>query len=58
MVKENAYERIIGDPLFLRACQGFTGQMVSLPHFAVSGQMYQVESDATYWVQVKEALSV
>lgn len=58
MVKENAYERIIGDPLFLRACQGFAGQMVSLPHFAVSGQMYQVESDATYWAQVKEALSV
>lgn len=56
LVKERGYERIIGDPLFLRALKDFSGEYISLPHFAVSGQIYQSESDEAFWKQLEKEL--
>ena len=37
LVREGSYDLIIADPLLRRACRGYAGEFIELPHFAVSG---------------------
>ena len=37
LVREGSYDLIIADPLLQRACRGYAGEFIELPHFAVSG---------------------
>ena len=56
LVRQEKYERILGDPLFLRALKDYQGEYISLPHFAVSGQIHQSKNDVTYFEQLEKAL--
>jgi nitrogenase molybdenum-iron protein alpha/beta subunit len=39
LADNDAYDIVIGDPLFRKALKHFTGTYIDLPHFAVSGRM-------------------
>lgn len=56
LVCTRKYERILCDPLLMRALPDYTGEFVPLPHFAVSGQLYQKENIDTYLADVERAL--
>lgn len=48
LVKNRGYRTIIADPLLARALPGFNGTFIPLPHFAVSGQLHAVRSEAEF----------
>ncbi|HAH62284.1 MAG TPA: nitrogenase molybdenum-iron protein [Treponema sp.] len=48
LVKNKGYRTIIADPLLARALPGFDGTFIPLPHFAVSGQLHAVRSEAEF----------
>lgn len=56
LVKTRKYERILCDPLLMRALPDYTGEFISLPHFAVSGQLYQKANIEAYLSDLEKAL--
>lgn len=56
LVKQGGYERILGDPLFMRALKDYQGEFISLAHFAVSGQIHQAASDFDFFEQLEKDL--
>lgn len=53
LVHERKYAAVIADPVFMRAIPDFSGIFISLPHFAVSGQLYAPECEADFIGSVK-----
>ena len=43
IVKKHKYDMIIGDPLFKRAISDWQGLFLDMPHYAVSGRLYNNE---------------
>lgn len=39
LIKDGNYDTIIADPILEKACRGFAGNFVPIPHFAVSGNL-------------------
>lgn len=56
LVTQGGYERILGDPLFMRALKDYQGEFISLAHFAVSGQIHQAASDFDFFEQLEKDL--
>lgn len=55
-VESQDFDWIMGDPLYKRALTSFTGKYIPLPHYAVSAQIYQVDSMKEYFNRLDEAL--
>ena len=46
LFREGGYDVVIADPLLARACRGWEGTFLPLPHFAVSGSLEALEQPA------------
>lgn len=48
LLTEKQYRMVVGDPLFKRAISGWQGEYITLPHYAVSGSLFNQQHAADF----------
>lgn len=53
-VRAGGYDTVMADPLMKKTLPGWDGDFVPMPHYAVSGAMYENENEEDFWRNMYE----